>query len=436
MTFDEAVAAISALEGRGWRLGLDRMREFLRRAGLAERAGAVPPPRFLHVAGTNGKGSTTAFVHALLKAQGHRVGAFFSPYVMSVRERVQGDGLISREDFARLTAELLPIAKGMDGSEWQGPTEFEFKTALGFAHWASIGAEWVALEVGLGGRLDATNVVSPAACGIVSIGLDHCAILGYTLEEIAAEKAGIIKPGVPVVVGRLADGPLGVTERIAAERDAPCWRLDHEVRVTERWDDTGALVVDVTTPGGSYPDLRPGLQGAPQANNLAVAVAMLEAGSAIRDPAHIAEGAAMAYAPGRFEVVQRGGVEWILDGAHNPDSARVLGRSLRQRLGTEHPLSVVSSMIQGHDLSQFYQDLRPWLGPVQVPPIDFYRARPPVEVATALADLGIPAEPADSVRDAMNAAQEDAERRGVPVLVTGSFYLVGAVGRELGLGDD
>ena len=430
MTFEEAVATISALEGRGWRLGLDRMREFLRRAGLADATGVTPTPQFLHVAGTNGKGSTTAFLHAMLQAQGYRTGAFFSPFVYSVRERVQGDTLISPTEFARLTEALLPIARGMETTEWNGPTEFEFKTALGFAYWAAIRAEWVALEVGLGGRLDATNLVSPAATGIVSIGLDHIAILGNTAEEIAREKAGIIKPGVPVVVGRMADGPRQEIEAIAAARDAPCWRIDREVQVQEVADGT----VTVQTPNGTYPGLAPKLVGAMQPHNLAVAVAMMDAGRAIRDPAAIAHGAAQAFAPGRYQRATARGVEWILDGAHNVDSAEVLAQSLSRQFGSPLPMVAISSMIQGHELAPFFGAIRAWLGPVHVPPIDFNRARQPEEVGKWMTAFGLDAVAHDALDSALDAAIAQARALGVPILVTGSFYLVGAVGRSLEIG--
>ncbi|MCH7945095.1 MAG: bifunctional folylpolyglutamate synthase/dihydrofolate synthase, partial [Armatimonadetes bacterium] len=186
LSFDDAVARLGDLRRRGWRLGLDRMQEYVRRLGLQDKLGQPGGPKFIHVAGTNGKGSVVAFLQSMLVEQGFKTGAAYSPYVYDIRERVQlGRKLISKSDFARLAVRLLDVGEDLERTELGGPTEFELKTALGFAYWAEQGAEWVALEVGLGGRLDATNVVDPAASIIVSIGLDHTHILGETLSEIA-----------------------------------------------------------------------------------------------------------------------------------------------------------------------------------------------------------------------------------------------------------
>src|SRR6185436_18334668 len=231
MTYDEALAYIASLAPRGWRLGLDRMQAFVDKIGMQDALGAEGGPQFIHVAGTNGKGSVTAYLQSILVEAGYKTGAFFSPFVYDPRERVQfGRELISKEDLAKLTEELIPIAESFSDTEFGGITEFEFKTALGFLYWKRKQCEWVALEVGLGGRLDATNVVTPKASIIVSIGLDHTNILGHTLAEIAYEKAGIIKPKVPVVVGQMPHEALEVIERAAAEREAPIWRYGKEIR--------------------------------------------------------------------------------------------------------------------------------------------------------------------------------------------------------------
>lgn len=203
MTYDESLAWIAGLQGRGWRLGLDRMRAFVRAAGLEDVLGGPESPiQYLHVAGTNGKGSVTAYLQSMLVAQGYKTGGYFSPYVVDPRERIQiGGELISRDEFASVATELREVAERFDQTEQGGITEFEFKTAMGFLAWKRAGVEVVALEVGLGGRLDATNVVTPKACAIVSISLDHTSILGNTEAEIAGEKAGILKPGVTGVLG-------------------------------------------------------------------------------------------------------------------------------------------------------------------------------------------------------------------------------------------
>ena len=224
--FASALDALSAMEARGWRLELDRMDELARRLGVPSGG----QPRYLHVTGTNGKGSTTAFIQNILHGQGWVVGGYYSPYVNSVLERVQlGLDPISEADFTDLMELLLPVADGMVGTDFGGPTEFEAKTALGFMYWNHKRCDAVALEVGLGGRLDATNIVDPAVSVIVSIALDHTKILGDTLAAIATEKAGIIKPGRPVIVGDIPEEAAFPIVAKAAQTSSEVWRFGHDI---------------------------------------------------------------------------------------------------------------------------------------------------------------------------------------------------------------
>lgn len=280
------------------------MQEFLRRLGVAEKLGQKGGPQFIHVAGTNGKGSTVAFLQSMLVEQGYKTGAMYSPYVYDVRERVQiGKELIPKEDFARLTEKLLIVGEELEKTEFGGPTEFEMKTALGFLFWAEQDVEWVALETGLGGRLDATNVVDPAVSVITSIGLDHTHILGETLAEIAAEKAGIIKPSRPVVIGTLHDDAFDAIEKTAANRDSQVLRYGRDVK----WKGS-----ELVTPNSTYKDLEPGLIGGVQEINLALAVAALELAGANRDKEKLTHGARAARLPGRYEEVEYKGRKFIL----------------------------------------------------------------------------------------------------------------------------
>lgn len=405
-------------------MGLDRMQEFLRRAGLEDALGWGPAsPRFVHVAGTNGKGSTTAFLQSLLVALGYRTGATYSPYVYDVRERIQfGRALLTPEEFADLVAFLWPVAKDLEETEFGGPTEFEFKTAMGFLHWKRKQCEWVALEVGLGGRLDATNVIEPACSIVTSIDWDHAEILGDTLGKIATEKAGIIKPGRPVVVGGMGDEPRDVILAIAEQRgsEAIVWGRDLFAEVNP-------VGVRVSGPGFSYDGLVPGIPGAPQPHNLALAIAGLHAAGAVPDHAEeaISRGAADAAIPGRMESRRAAGRQWILDGAHNPQAARNVVRSL---VPGQLPRTMVAGMLHGHDSREFFRELTDIVETVHVAPIDFHRSRDPFELAGEIADLFPTVEPHASVIEAVEAAITDATE---PILVTGSFYLVGEVGRLL-----
>ncbi|HVL39696.1 MAG TPA: hypothetical protein VM328_09940, partial [Fimbriimonadaceae bacterium] len=288
MSYREAVEFISSLQSKGWRLGLDRMQEFARRIGVSDALGAPGGPQFIHVAGTNGKGSVTAFLQHMLMAGDWRTGAFFSPYVYNLRERIQfADNLIPEEALVKLTSQLKPLALAMEATELGGPTEFEFKLGLGLLYWKLLECQWVALEVGLGGRLDATNIVSPRCSVIVSIGLDHTQILGSTYARIAREKAGIIKPGVPVVVGELPPEAMDVVQGVAGELESPLLRFGHEFILQSA---NGAH--RVSTARGVYDELRCPLIGLYMPHNMAVAIAALEASGAIRPDTGVSDVAA------------------------------------------------------------------------------------------------------------------------------------------------
>lgn len=416
MTYEEALRYVSSLAPKGWRLGLDRMEEFARRAQLLDQA-----PRFVHIAGTNGKGSVTAFTESILRAAGHRTGAFFSPFVYDPRERVQANGeMISESDFASIVAALAPIGEAMEDSPFQGPTEFELKTAVGLRYWQGR-ADWVALEVGLGGRLDATNIVTPAVSAIVSIGLDHQKILGDTVEAIAAEKGGIVKPGVPVVIGEMDLGPREVLVRIASERDSPAHLYGSDFSAHA----TGLRTADLKTSKRELRGVELGLAGERQPHNAALALQALETAGALDGVPEeaIRQGIAEAYCPGRYE--KRG--RFILDGAHNPQAAEVLVESLRAD-GIER-VPIVTSMVNGHESEPFYAALASVATQAFIAPISSARAQPPERVLESAQRAGMQAQAFGTVEEAVLAA-EQATPDG-PILVTGSFYFVGEVGNWL-----
>lgn len=411
MTYRESLDYIDSLAKRGWRLGLDRMQAFCEAAYLTDALGSGQP-KYIHVAGTNGKGSVTEYVQRILTEAGPRTGGYFSPYVFDITERIQvGCEPISEEDFANVASQLRPVADSFDESEFGAITEFEFKTAMGFLHWKQERCDWVALEVGMGGRLDATNVVTPTVSVIVSIGLDHTEFLGTTLREIAREKGGIIKEGRSVVIGEMPQEASGELRRIAAER--------------------GADILEVSDNTGAH-GIRLGIRGARQMHNLALAKAAINAAGIAVTEEQVTKGAAAAWLPGRFQVEHTRGRRFILDGAHNAEAAAVLAESVREILLTGEEVVLLTGMLSGHDPASFYAPLMPLVSAVHVSPIDFHRAIKPLEVANALRTATCPVEAHQSVQQAIEAAVASSSPNDL-ILVTGSFYLVGEVGRELGI---
>jgi dihydrofolate synthase/folylpolyglutamate synthase len=380
--------------------------------------------RFIHVAGTNGKGSVTAYLQSIFVESGFQAGAFFSPYVYDIRERVQqGRHLISSVDLARLTFEMKPIAESFTDTEFGGVTEFEFKAALGFVYWKEKHCDWVALEVGLGGRLDATNVVMPAASVVVSIGLDHTSILGNSYTEIAHEKAGIIKPGIPVVVGQMVPEAMAEIVKEAVEKKSPIWRLGHEIAI----EPMGVKGYRLVTPARTHEDLKPGLYGQMQVHNMALAVAAIDASGCPASETAIYKGVRHASLPGRFEHRVIHGRDVILDGAHNAEAATVLSQSLRDRFPGRR-IVMLTGMVAGHDSRRFYTPLAPIVDAVHIAPIDFHRAIAPSVVAESLVGLIDNVHVHDRLEQALEQTLSDAAD-GDLVVVTGSFYLIGELAR-------
>jgi dihydrofolate synthase/folylpolyglutamate synthase len=312
--YQAVVDRLFALKPAGRAFGLDRMRALCAEIGHPERAFPC-----VHVAGTNGKGSVSAMVEAILHAAGWRTGLYTSPHLVHLGERVQVDRVRLTEDEIVRYASEIERAGARPGTDPElAPTFFEYLTAMAFLQFARKKCDVAVIEVGLGGRLDATNVVTPAVSVITSIAMDHCEILGDTIEKIAAEKAGIIKPGRPVVLGRVPPAAERVIRAIAAERGAPL------VSVAEEFGD------DVET----YPSTN--LEGDYQRWNAATATLVgRQLGEKWRlTPDVIARGLARVDWPGRWQRTTVGGRLLMLDASHNPEGAAVLDSNL-SRLARE-----------------------------------------------------------------------------------------------------
>lgn len=316
MNYREAVDYLLTLKSRGVSLGLDRMRRFMEALGNPQAS--VP---CIHIAGTNGKGSTAAMLEAILRAAGWRVGLYTSPHLVRLGERVQVNRqLLSENEIANYVSELRPVAEQVEvaGGAEEHPSYFEFMTAMALLHFARSKCDLSCIEVGLGGRLDATNIVVPEVSVITSIGLDHCDILGGTFAEIAAEKAGIIKAGRPVVLGHVPAEAEAIIRRIAVNRDA---RL---LSVAWEFGDGAA----------AYP--RTNLQGDYQRWNAAAATLAARALPPrweITD-AGIERALMNVDWPARWQRFSVEGRRIILDTSHNAEGAQVLDVNL-ERLVTE-----------------------------------------------------------------------------------------------------
>ena len=298
-----------SLKARGVKFGIDRMGPFA--AALGNPQHAVP---CIHIAGTNGKGSVAAMLDAILHAAGWRTGLYTSPHLVKLGERVQVDRhILTEEEIVKFTHELRPVAERLAGPAGDDhPSFFEFMTAMAFMQFRRKRCDLAVIEVGMGGRLDATNIVTPEVSIITSISMDHCEFLGDTLEKIAAEKAGIIKPRCPVVIGRMPAAAETVIREIAATRGAPV------LSVTEKFGDDVAR----------YPTTN--LECEYQRWNAATATLAVRALAPrwkITDEV-IANGLRHVDWPGRWQRVRVGGRLTILDASHNPEGAQVLDRNL------------------------------------------------------------------------------------------------------------
>ena len=400
-------------------LGLERITALLGRLGDPHRS--LPP--VFHVAGTNGKGSTCAFLRAAIEAAGHGVHVYSSPHLVRFNERIRLAGrLIEDDGLAAVLAEVLDVADGI------GASFFEVTTAAAFLAFSRTPAAATIVEVGLGGRLDATNVVTPVVTGIAQLGLDHEAFLGDRLDQIAAEKAGIAKPGIPLVT---MNYPKLVRARIAAIADAAgapvfarnvAWTSE-TARTTMRYRDAGFSLVT----------RRPGLVGAHQSRNLALAIAMLRHQGAVSIPEAAMRAAAdWATWPARMQRLGDGpltrrlpdGSDLWLDGAHNPSAAAPVARALRT-LARGRPVVMIAGMLANKDAPSILATMAPSLARVIAIPVVGHAHHAPADLAEMALSLDVAGSTASSVEDAVHQAITSTGDAPSLILIAGSLYIAG-----------
>lgn len=415
-------AYLFSLEQIGIKLGLEQIRALI--AALDRPDSSF---RSVVVAGTNGKGSTTAMIERGLRAAGYRTGRYTSPHLVDIEERIAIDGrAIDAETFdhgaerVRAAAATLPCP----------PTFFEATTALALDIFRSASVDVAVLEVGLGGRLDATNAVPAMASVITMVDFDHQQYLGHTLEAIAAEKAGVIKPGQLVVV---ADNPpevLTVVEQVVQTRQATLVRAWQGVRTAVRRLE-GRIEITLETPVRPYPALRLGLRGDHQVQNAVTAVRTLESLDAM-GLAKVPEGAIRAAVesvvwPGRLELVATAHGLVLLDGAHNPAGARALAAYVLDTW--QRPLPFVVGVMADKDVDGIVTALAPAASCFVTTSATSPRAAAADHVAATVGRLA-PAIPVIAIADPAHALGE-AHAHGDPVAVAGSLYLVGEIRARL-----
>jgi dihydrofolate synthase/folylpolyglutamate synthase len=421
-----ALDYLFSLERFGIKFGLDNIRTLLQLLGQPGEAFVS-----VHIAGTNGKGSVTAMVDTALRAAGHRSARFTSPHLVDVTERFVIDGrAVSEEELVAVLCDIRDlVAQAVaDGTLAAQPTFFEVTTAAALELFKRAQAEVAVIEVGLGGRLDSTNVITPRVTAITSIAFDHEQYLGHTLAEIAAEKAGIIKPGVPMIVGRVDDEARTVIERVARERGAPivhAWNGASVRRIPTPSGDPTRLVVE--TPRRDYGELVLALRGDHQIDNALVAVRTLEEldadGMRVSSEA-VARGLADVSWPGRLEHRRfADGREMVLDAAHNPAGAASLAAYLASAFADKPPL--VFAAMMDKDVRGMFAALLPAVSALIVTRASTARSADPDELAkearVARPDLAVQVEP--SRPEALARAWALSPR----IVVAGSIFLLGDV---------
>lgn len=416
-SYTKALEFLYGLQRYGIKPGLETTRALLARLGSPERQ--FPS---LHVGGTNGKGATAAMGASILQAAGYRVGLYTSPHLVDFRERLRVNGEAIPEDRIADLVGRVRAAQGHDLS----PTFFEFTTVMAFQHFADSAVDLAVYEVGMGGRFDATNVLRPLVSVITNVSLDHEAFLGDTVGQIAFEKAGIVKPEVPLVVGRLSPDAADVIRTVASERGAPWYELNREFRCE------GDHLTGIEYQGieRSYSGLTCPLPGVHQLENAGCALAMVELAAAQGFPVSeraVRSGLSGVSWEGRLERVEEQPL-LLLDGAHNPAAAQALALYLTE-LRSERPgarLILLVGMMRDKDREGFFRILLPLVDEVILTQASLPRAATVHMLREAIGQRAEGVHEAPAPADALAQARRLAGPEDV-ILVTGSLLLVGEV---------
>ncbi len=422
MIYEKALEYIHGTYKFGKKLGLHNIRMLLELMGNPQKK-----MRFVHIGGTNGKGSTSAFIGSILMEAGYRTGIFTSPYIQKFTERIRiGDNEISEQELADITSFVKDNAEKMVGMGENHPTEFEIITAIAFEYYFRKQCEIVVLEVGLGGRFDSTNVIDvPDLAVITSISMDHTDRLGNTLAEIAFEKAGIIKPEGDVLVYNQSTEVEQVFENVCKERGARLIVTDFSDIALQSFGIDGQVFSF-----GGFEGLEIGLIGKHQTKNAAVAVTaalhLRHKGYSISE-ADIRRGLANVKWPGRLEVLSRDPVV-IVDGAHNPEGAEVLKQTLEEYFPGK-PQTLIMGVAADKDYQAMIKTLLPGAKRFIAVTTNTVRALPAVQLAAYAQDYCNDVRISDTIEEAIRTSMENNEP-GEIICAFGSLYYIGSL-REL-----
>lgn len=414
MTYKEALEYIHSINWTFCKPGLERITALCEKLGNPQKK-----TKFIHVAGTNGKGSVCAMLSSILTAAGYKTGLYTSPYIKTFNERMAICGApISDDELVELTEYIRPIADAMEDK----PTEFELITALAFEYFARHNCDLVVLECGLGGRLDSTNIIdNPVLSLITGVALDHTAILGDTIEKIATEKAGIIKLGCPVLFGNNSHEheALGVMRRVATQKNAPFAVTDESLLKNIRYSIDGT-----TFDFGEERDYVLHLLGVYQPCNAATVLCAVQSlrysGYEISELA-VREGLRTVYWPARFERLSEEPVV-IYDGGHNPQGIAAAKASI-QAYFKDQKLLLLTGLMRDKDYRHMVRELAPMASLVYTVTPDNPRSLPAEELAAVYREEGAVAEAFSTVKAAISAAVKVAREQKLPLFILGSLYL-------------
>ena len=424
--YQESIRHLYGLQKYGIKFGLSKTTNLLRAFEDPHKNG-----RYIHIAGTNGKGSVGAFVASILKKSGLKVGFYSSPHLARFTERFRiNDEEISQDEAARLIEELQTAF-----AREEPPTFFEATTAMALIYFSRENTDVAVMEVGMGGRLDATNVITPLVSGITNISMEHQEFLGYRILDVAREKAGIIKEGVDVVTAATQPAVIKLLEAIAGEKGARLLRVGKDIRY--RTTDIGLHYSGLNR---NIKGLRPGLIGRLQARNAALALGIiecLEAKGITISSGDIREGLATTIWPGRMQVVERNPTI-VVDGAHNPAAAKALADSITTEFEYRRMILVIGVMAD-KDIGKLLRAIVPLADHVIYTRPVYSRAADPQDLMAEAEPLGKPGEIAPLIAKALTRAKELADSRDL-VVVCGSLFTVGEalayIGPEIYKPDD